>query len=122
MFPFHQGLGIDLGEFLDRDPGAREEAGIPAIADDDLAEHLADDDLQMLAVDPDALGGIDLLDFLDEVDLKFLNTRDLEQFLRVDGPVGDLGAGFDMIPFFDPEMGRGQGFVFLLLVVVFHHD
>jgi hypothetical protein len=46
---------------------AGEEGGGAGIGDADLAEHLADDDLQVLVVDRLSLGSVDVLHFLHDV-------------------------------------------------------
>ena len=67
-----ESLLVASGEALDVDLGAWEERCVSTIDDEHLAKHLSDDDLKVFVRDADALGGIDLLDFLDHVDLDLL--------------------------------------------------
>ena len=71
---------------------APEEVGVAGFGDLHLAQHLADDDLDVLVVDLDALEAIDLLHFVDEVLLQLLRAEDLEDFVRHDGAFGELVA------------------------------
>ena len=89
---FHHHLLVHLEERLARDLLAPEEVGVARVRDADLAEHLADDDLDVLVVDLDALETVDLLHFVDEVLFEFLRTRDLEDLLRDDRAFGELLA------------------------------
>ena len=67
-----EGFLVAGGETLNVDLGAWEKSGVSTIDDEHLAKHLSDDDLKVFVRDADALGGIDLLDFLDHVDLNLL--------------------------------------------------
>ena len=71
---------------------APEEAGVARIGDLHLAQHLADDDLDVLVVDFDALEAVDLLHFVDEMLLQILRSADIEDFMRDDGAFGELLA------------------------------
>ena len=63
-------------------PGRPRGAGVARIGDLHLAEHLADDDLDVLVVDLDALEAINLLHFVDQVFLQLLRPADIEDFVR----------------------------------------
>src|SRR5882762_11608778 len=53
-----------------------EEVRVARILDPDLLEHLPDDDLDVLVVDPHALESVDLLDLVDQVFLYRLDSLD----------------------------------------------
>ena len=59
----------------------------PIDLDADLAEHLGDDDLDVLVVDLDALAAVDVLDFADEVLLHGLLAGDAEDVVGHQRPV-----------------------------------
>ena len=77
---------------------------VARLVDADLAEHLADDDLDVLVVDRDALAPVDLLDFLDQVALDGVLAPGVEVLLRVDRAVGDRVAGADLLAVLDLEL------------------
>ena len=58
---------LGVPELDDVDGGAGEQVGIARVLHPDLAHHLADDDLDVLVVDVNALLTVDLLDLLDQV-------------------------------------------------------
>ena len=60
----------------------------------------AQNDLDVLVVDGDALRTVNFLDAVHQVFLHGLLPLDLEQLLRVDVAVGDQGIRFDFIPLF----------------------
>ena len=60
---------VDLAELVAVDELPRQEVRVALLVDPDLLEHLTHDQLDVLVVDVDALGLVDLLDLLDEVDL-----------------------------------------------------
>ena len=66
--------------------------GVAGIGDLHLAQHLADDDLDVLVVDFDALEAVNLLHLVDEVLLQVLRAADIEDFVRDDGAFGELLA------------------------------
>ena len=71
---------------------APEERGIARIGDLHLAQHLADDDLDVLVVDLDALETVNFLHFVHEVLLQVLRSADLENLVRHDWAFGQLLA------------------------------
>ena len=108
-------FGVFSGEAVDGDASSWKHSSITTIDDDNLAEHLTDDDFEVLIGDVDTLGAIDLLDFLEHVDFEFLDVGIVKQLLRVDGTFGDLATTFDIIADFHAEVraiwGRvGVGF------------
>ena len=87
---------------------AVEEVGVAGILDADLAEHLADDDLDVFVVDLDFLEAVDLLDFVDEVFLELLGAADVEDLLGGDGAFGELLAAADVVVLEDDDL-LGEG-------------
>ena len=79
--------------------------GVAGLVDAHLAQHLADDDLDVLVVDGHALAAVDALDLLDEVALDRLAAAGLEVLLGVDGAVGDGVAGADLLAVLDQQLG-----------------
>ena len=79
--------------------------GVARLVDADLAEHLPDDDLDVLVVDRHALAAVDALDLLDEVALDRLTAPRLQVLLRVDGPIGDRVSRADELAVLDHELG-----------------
>ena len=64
----------------------------PGLGDLHLAQHLADDDLDVLVVNLHALEAINFLHFVDQVLLQILRSADLEDFVRNDRTFGELLA------------------------------
>ena len=89
---FGHHLLVHAKERLARHLLAPEEVRVARVRDAHLAEHLADDDLDVLVVDLHALQTVDLLHLVDEVLLEFLRTGDLEDLLRDDRAFGELLA------------------------------
>ncbi len=79
--------------------------GVARLVDAHLAQHLADDDLDVLVVDGHALAAVDALDLLDEVALDGVPAAGLEVLLRVDGAVGDCVTGADLLAVLDQQLG-----------------
>ena len=59
----------------------------PDLLDLHAPHHLPDDDLDVLVVDGDVLGPVDLLDLVHEVPLQLLLAEDRQDVVRVDRPV-----------------------------------
>ena len=121
-FAGEERLLVLIGEAIDRDLVAWEQRGVATIDDNDFAEHLADDDLQVLIGDADLLGGVDLLDLFDHVDFDFLDVAHIQEFFRVDRAFGDLGAVLDFIADLDAETRAIGGGVEDFLVIVLDGD
>ena len=83
----------------------RQQVDVARLVDAHLAQHLPDDDLDVLVVDRDALAPVDLLDFLDQVALDGVLAPGLEVFLRVDRAIGDGVAGPDLLAVLDEQLG-----------------
>ena len=71
------GLEVELVHLV-----APEKRGVARLGDFHLAEHLADNDFDVLVVDLDALEAVNLLDLVDQVLLEFLRPADVEQVMR----------------------------------------
>ena len=69
--------------------------GIAGFHNNDLAQHLTRDDLDVLVVQVDALGGVDILDVLDEGVHRRLDIGELTQVAEVHEALGDLVTGAD---------------------------
>ena len=96
---------VDLLEVEPVDQLGRQQLAVARLVDADLAQHLADDDLDVLVVDRHALAAVDLLDLLDEVALDRVAAPRLEELLRVDRAVGDRVAGAHLLRLGDEEPG-----------------
>src|SRR6266849_6160794 len=93
---------------------ASEEGGGPRLGNAHLAQHLAHDDLDVLVVDRYPLQTVNLLDFVDEMFLQFLRAADVQDFVRVDRPFGQLLALFDIVALEDNHMLADGNEVFFL--------
>ena len=71
------------------DPLAGQEVGVARLLHADAAGHLAHDQLDVLVVDRHALVAVHLLDLFDEVQLGLADALDLDELLRIAGPVDD---------------------------------
>ena len=76
----------------------------PTDLDPDLAEHLGDDDLEVLVVDLDALGAVDVLDLAEQVALDGLLAGDPEDVVRHQRPFDQGVAGADAVAAVDAEV------------------
>ena len=90
--PFSTTRRVLLLELEPVDLIAPEERGVARIGDLHLAQHLADDDLDVLVVNLDALEAVNFLHFVDQVLLQVLRSADLEDFVRNDRTFGELLA------------------------------
>src|SRR3954447_10016173 len=88
-------LVVDALELVPVDVLARQQVGVALLLDAHLLEHLPDDQLDVLVVDVHALRLVDLLDFLDQVDLGVRAPTELEQLVRVQRALVELLAGLD---------------------------
>src|SRR6185295_19507866 len=75
----------------------RQQLAVARLVDADLAQHLANDDLDVLVVDGHALASVDLLDLLDQVALDRVAAAGIEELLRVDRPIRDRVARADLL-------------------------
>ena len=80
-------LGRQLGVLLDHadalDLLAVQELGVAGVGDLDLAQHLANDHLDVLVVDLHALQAVHVLDFLDQVGGQRLDAEQAQDVLRI---------------------------------------
>ena len=81
-------FGIDAGKFTDVDTLTGQIICITGVADAHTAEHLANDDLEVLVIDAYALGAVHLLGFLEHIGLQGVAPLDFEQFLGMGRPFG----------------------------------
>ena len=99
------GLGVDLARGIARadllvgililkqiDHGAREQVRVTGLLDAHLAHHLADDDLDMLIVDVNALLTVNLQNFLNEVVMNGGRAADTQDIVRGQRAVLQLRA------------------------------
>ena len=101
-------LELDLVDLF-----APEERGVAGFGDAHLAEHLADDDFDVLVVNRHALQAINFLHFVDEVFLQFLRSADVENFVRIDRAFGQLLAFLHEIALEDDDVLADRDEVFL---------
>ena len=90
----HDAVDLFL-ELVAIDLGARQEPGAARIGDRHLAQHLARDDLDVLVVDVDALGRVDVLDLVDDVAQRRVDVGEAQELMRIDGALGQLLADLD---------------------------
>ena len=99
-------LGLEL-QFVNL--FAPEELRVAGFGDAHLAQHLADDDFDVLVVDGHALETINFLHFADEVFLQFLRSADLEDFVRIHRAFGELLAFLDHVALEDDDVACRSG-------------
>ena len=81
----------------------------------DLLQHLAGDQLDVLVVDVDALGAVDLLHLVDQVDLDRGAAADRQQVGRVERALVELLADLDFVAVGDVQAGPQREGVAVLL-------
>ena len=97
------------------DDFARQELGVARIFDLHLAEHLVEDDLDVLVVDLHALRAIDVLHFGQQVLIERFFALDAKDVVRNERPADERIAGLDEVAGVDLE------FLVLRDVVLFFH-
>jgi hypothetical protein len=85
-----------VGELVAVHVLAEQVVGVAGVGDLDAAQHLACDDLDVLVVQVDALGGVDVLDRGHEGVHRRLDVGELAQLAEVDEAAGDLVAGANL--------------------------
>src|SRR5262245_42581274 len=88
---------IDLVELDLVDLLALDQLGLARVVDLHLLQHLADDHLDMLVVDRDALQPIDVLDLVDEIGGELLDALDRQNVVRRRIALDDSVALFDQV-------------------------
>ena len=82
------------------------------------AQHLADDDLDVLVGDGHALQAVDFLDFVHQVSLQFLLAEHGENVVRVERTVHERIAGAEALAFLHVDVdAAGHGVLVLVAVV-----
>ena len=77
------------------DQASGKEFGVAAVLDPDLAEHLSDDNFDVLIADINALQTVNFLDLAEQIVLDCPDSFDLHQVVRVDASFSQLVAGFN---------------------------
>ena len=98
-----------------------QEAGVARIEDVDLAHHLANDHLEVLIVDLNALHAVNVLHLVDDVLLNGCRAHDVEDVGRGDGTVGQRCAGAHVVVLLYQHLLR-QGHQVLLLLAELGDD
>src|SRR5262249_11371404 len=80
--------------------------------------HLADDGLNVLVRDADALQAVDFLDLIDEVLLQLTLAEDLQNVMRVARTVDEGIAGAQTLAFLHVDVDAARNAVLLFLAVV----
>src|SRR5690606_18207154 len=101
---------------------APEVFAVTGVGDADLAEHLADDDLDVLVVDGHALETIHLLHLADEELIQRGRAEDLEDLVRVGRAFGEMLALVDHVAGLHDDVLAGGDEVLLLLRGLFVAD
>src|SRR5690606_17127285 len=81
-----------------------EEDRIAGFGDANLAEHLANDDFNVLVVNGDALEPVDFLDFVNEMLLQLLRPANIQNFVRDHRTFGELLTLLDEIALEDDDV------------------
>ena len=105
---------VDLAESELVDDRAGQQARIAHGLDFHLAQHLRDDDLDVLVVDVHALAAVDRLHLADQVVLHRLDAADAQDVVRHQRAVHQRVAGADVVAGVDARVG-GVGHLVLLL-------
>src|SRR4051794_25334370 len=111
-------VSVDRRDLVAVSELARQVVGVALLLDADLAHHLAHDQLDVLVVDVDALGLVDLLDLVDEVELQRRAAPDLEHLGREDRALVELMAALDLVALGDEQARTTRERVRLLFAVV----
>ncbi len=85
------------------------------------AHHLANDHLDVLVADVDALQAVDFLDFVHQVRLQFLFSEDGQNVVRVERPVHQRFARLHALAFLHVDVDAARNGVFFLRAVVGDH-
>ena len=102
---FHDGFPVGFLKAEDIHEGAGQQIGISAVFHANLAQHLADNDFDVLVAHANALQAVDGENFLQQVFLDGLHAEDTEQVMGIDGAFSQLIAGLHMIAYADLQAG-----------------
>src|SRR5690606_9609838 len=80
------------------------EGRLTHVGDLDLAQHLPDDDLDVLVVDLHTLQAVHLLDLVDDIFRQGINTLQTEDIVRVVRTIGDDLAAFHLLALVDTQL------------------
>src|ERR1017187_2269036 len=95
---------------------APEVLAVARVGDPDFAQHLADDDLDVLVVDGDALEAVHLLDLADQELVERGRPEYLQDLVRIRGALGQVLALVDDVARLHDDMLAGGDKVLLLLL------
>ena len=115
-FGFH--ADVDLVHLAPVDLLALQQLGIAGVVDLDLLQHLANDHLDVLVVDVDALQPVDLLDFVDQIGRQFLDALDGENVVRGGIAFDDIIALLDDVAILQMDVLALRDQVLLRLVAL----
>ena len=83
--------------------------------------HLANNDLDVLVADVDALQAVDFLDFVHQVRLQFLFAEDSQNVVRIERPVHQRFARLHALAFLHVDVHAARNRVFFFRAVVGDH-
>ena len=98
-----------------------QEVGVAHFVDPHPAQHLPDDDFDVLVADGHALQTVDFLDFVHQVSLQLLFAQHGKNVVRVQGAVHQRIAGAQPLAFLHVDVNAARHRVFLLVAVVGRH-
>ena len=110
--------GVDLVHLDLVDLLALDQVGLAGIVDLDLLQHLANDHLDVLVVDGDALQPVDLLDLVDQIGGELLDALDRQDVVRGGVALDDGIALLDHVAILQVDVLALGDQVFLGLLVL----
>src|SRR6185503_3272087 len=116
------GLAVRLDHAMAVDLLAAQQARVAGARDLDLAQHLSNDDLDVLVVDLHALQAIDVLDLADEVVGQLLDALQPQDVVRVRLAVGDDLAAQHLFALEDVQVAPLRDELLVLLTLVVGND
>src|SRR6185312_1174321 len=118
LFALGLDTSVDLVEFDLVELLALQQFGLTGIVNLDFLQHLANDHLDVLVVDVDALQPIDLLDFIDQIGCQLLDALDGENVVRRGIALDDVVALLDDVAVLKVDVLALRDQVLLRLVVL----
>ena len=97
---------------------ARQHGGVACILNLHFAQHLADDDLNVLVGNINALGAVRILHFGKHIRLHALYALDLEDVIRIHGTVRQHIASFDYVAIFYAQLRAKRDQVLFRLAIL----